>query len=166
MVGNEQNLGMHTPKAKEESCDYTCSVCRSPMSVSKCLAFGPDENGPEAEENAGEDNTGNIHDRSNYSCSVIKTRCGHFFHNQCLLEVKIRKAECPMCRSQLTPVSNPQTVAAAIVTQSLQPSSMRDAIIHASIRARNAVKRSLELQQRREQEEQQAMPVVMSISAQ
>ena len=59
-----------------------------------------------------------------------------------------------MCRSQLTPVSNPATVATAIETQSLQPSSMRDAVIHASIRARNAVKRSLELQRmRREQDE-------------
>ena len=177
MVDSEAVIS--TPKGKGQSkgcdnvCGIICSVCRSPMSVSNCMASGDEDevaDTPEGDENArgvgNRDGGSDSGSGSGDPRSVTKTRCGHFFHKACLLEVKIRKAECPMCRSQLTPVSNPATVATAIETQSLQPSSMRDAVIHASIRARNAVRRSLELQQRNRELEEQQSAYRLLISAQ
>ena len=158
---------------------HCCSVCWSPLSESKVSRLMEDDESPEQ---SPEDEEGVVSPVENTSVemsssasgassgsprSLTKTKCGHLFHKRCLLEVKIRKPECPNCRCALTPVSNPQTVPAALSTQSLQPSSMRDAVVHASIRARNAVKRSLELQRlRREQDEMVALrnsvPVAVS----
>lgn len=33
---------------------------------------------------------------------VVKTRCGHFFHKDCLGDWMRRKDECPMCRQKIT----------------------------------------------------------------
>ena len=87
--------------------------------------------------------------------SVIKTKCGHYFHKRCLLETKMRKANCPNCRAPLTPVTNPITVATAIQREELFSSSISDAVIHASHRGRNAVRLAL-LRQEEEQRRQEA----------
>lgn len=43
-------------------------------------------------------------DIEEYSSTVVRTRCHHVFHRQCLLDAKLRhKSECPCCRSLLTP---------------------------------------------------------------
>lgn len=160
-------LALSTPVKLDNGEQCTCSVCWSPLSHSKVSALLRDEikrdqANPEDEEGVAVctesvDTRVSSGDSGNPR-SLTKTKCGHLFHKGCLLEVKIRKPECPNCRCALTPVSNPQTVPAALEMQSLQPSSMRDAVIHASIRARNAVKRSLELQRmRREQDERAAL---------
>ena len=35
----------------------------------------------------------------------VVTKCQHAFHQSCLEQVKTRKAECPNCRAQLTPIA-------------------------------------------------------------
>ena len=79
---------------------------------------------------------------------VVKTKCGHSFHDACLMQVKVRKAECPYCRTPLTPILNPGAVSVAMENESLPSTTRRDAIIHASIRARNAVLRANEQRMR------------------
>ena len=82
---------------------------------------------------------------------MITTKCGHVFHSSCLLETKIRKPECPMCRTKLTPITNPLLVSSTMEREAedgdnFQATYMRDAVIHASHRGRNAVRASLERQ--------------------
>lgn len=74
---------------------------------------------------------------------ALRTKCGHTFHENCLFETKLRKNECPNCRNLLTPISNPL----AMVCQEIQPTSFRDAVVHRSTTAREAVRRKLALQQ-------------------
>ena len=160
----------------------SCSVCWSPLNMEKCraLLLQDEEDQEDRQQNSssssGSSSSSSTHGAEEESCgcdenssssssstapsssssgggrSVTKTRCGHLFHKRCLLEVKIRKAECPNCRCELTPVSNPQTVPAALEAASLQPSSLRDAVIHAAMRGRNAVRRKMELEERRRAE--------------
>ena len=145
----------------------TCSVCWSPMNAkfignmstpvnsssssssgssgaATCTCVGDTENA--------ENNIENSHANTKKPASVTKTRCGHYFHKRCLLETKLRKPECPMCRAPITPITNPTAVTSGLLMQSeeLFASSMRDAVIHASHRGRNAVRAAM---QRREEQE-------------
>ena len=98
------------------------------------------------------ENNNNANTQPKKPASVTKTRCGHYFHKRCLLETKLRKPECPMCRAPITPITNPTTVNSALLMQSedLFASNMRDAVIHASHRGRNAVRAALQRQEEQE----------------
>ena len=138
-----------TPKQTSYHDCTTCSVCWSPLSrlegrelfggqngeISSDSGVSEDKSG----ENSGENSEENSGEKSR---EVITTKCGHRFHEACLMQVKVRKAECPYCRAPLTPILNPGVVAAAMESESLPSTTRRDAIIHASIRARNAVLRA------------------------
>ena len=138
----------------------TCSVCWSPLSrLESRELFGDqsDEDDTDRVVSRGEDGiNGGLSSCENddkesggrVERKVIKTKCGHSFHEACLMQVKVRKAECPYCRAPLTPILNPGVVASALESESLPSTTRRDAIIHASIRARNAVLRANEQRMR------------------
>jgi hypothetical protein len=46
--------------------------------------------------------------------NVVVTRCGHNFHERCLLRAKERTAACPLCRGLLTPVGIDSYVAVSV----------------------------------------------------
>ena len=143
-----------TPATPQQTSDHdcaTCSVCWSPLSRLECRELFGGQDGEissdcgvsedKSEENSGE-NSGEK------SREISTTKCGHRFHEACLMQVKMRKAECPYCRAPLTPILNPGVVASALESESLPSTTRRDAIIHASIRARNAVLRANEQRMR------------------
>ena len=41
--------------------------------------------------------------------NIIVTKCGHHFHEKCLVLAKERKASCPLCRCALTPLATTLT---------------------------------------------------------
>jgi len=110
----------------------------------------------------------------------VRTRCKHTFHKQCLLDAKLQhKSECPCCRSLLTPpptsaflhYDTARTTTTVSGTSGSTPyfnadmhytSSMagmmavsRNAIVAASSRGRDAVRRSLQLRHLQQQNQQQ-----------
>ena len=102
----------------------SCSICWSPME----LRLPGDAVSPRGSGSAEKPS------------SVTKTKCGHVFHRRCLMESKIRNAQCPNCRAPLTPITNPT----AVITEIGQSDfGIRASIIHASHRARNAVRAAL-----------------------
>ena len=142
--------------------EHHCSVCWSPLCKDAINLF-PDsaESGStpqkDAHEDSGDFETGDGEGESKKEKKqkkereVITTKCGHVFHSSCLLETKIRKPECPMCRAKLTPITNPLLVSSHMTmdsqesdTDNFQATYMRDAVIHASHRGRNAVRLALE----------------------
>ena len=88
--------------------------------------------------------------------STTQTRCGHMFHTKCLMETKLRKPECPNCRCQLTPITDPLYVSSAMQEDpELYNSSLRDAVIHAAHRGRNAVRAAIEAREAAKVREEQ-----------
>ena len=114
----------------------------------------------------------------------IETRCKHVFHKKCLLAAKLQhKSECPCCRNLLTPpptsaflnldtangpIAHDQGLSVvsgqytSYITGAQYPSSMagmqavsRHAIIAASSRGREAVRRSLQQRYQHQQQHQQ-----------
>ena len=116
--------GMKTPIGKQ-----SCSICWSPMEHRLSgHEVSPRRGCGSAEKPA----------------SVTKTKCGHVFHRRCLMESKMRSAQCPNCRAPLTPITNPTAVTTEIERSGFSTSTaIHDAIIHASHRARNAVRAAL-----------------------
>jgi len=150
-----------------------CSICWSPLCKPVTGALFPPhesrESGEESED-YGESKSQSvpsepIEPRSPLANqkSTTQTRCGHIFHTKCLMETKLRKAECPNCRCQLTPITDPLHVSSAMQADpALYTSSLRDAVIHAAHRGRNAVRLALEArlclaeaQRKREEEQEQ-----------
>jgi len=77
-------------------------------------------------------------------CDVVTTRCRHKFHCSCLLQSKLKgKIECPMCRAKLTPPH--QSTIESILGANDGPSQslIRETIIQASRRGREAVRLAL-----------------------
>ena len=170
----ETFIAPETPQ--QQACDcITCSVCWSPLASSSSSEIRElfEDNNAEFSDNSGDNGenyskieiSGGETDPSNYrsatstprtaSKKVTRTKCGHIFHEKCLLETKIRKPECPYCRHPLTPILNPAVVATAMENETLQPTTRRDAIIHASIRARNAVLRANARREREREREKE-----------
>jgi hypothetical protein len=146
---------VETPKRKDHTinCD-NCSICWSPLCKPVTLFTEV-----QAEENIGIKETEDAieepktyTDQENLSDNHIaqkinttQTKCGHTFHTKCLLETKLRKAECPNCRCALTPITDPLHVSTAMYTDpTLFTSSLRDAVIHAAHRGRNAVRAAMQ----------------------
>ena len=157
-----------TPKTPQQVVTHecsTCSVCWSPLSRLECRElFGDqgDEDSTNRVNNCNYDINYDKESRDRPGRKVVKTKCGHSFHDACLMQVKVRKAECPYCRTPLTPILNPGAVSVAMENESLPSTTRRDAIIHASIRARNAVLRANEQRMRAARGESptlQAQPV-------
>jgi hypothetical protein len=98
----------HQQYGRDAGCDQdVCSVCLSPF-AQQCATpqsaakrnlnlddryFG--ETDVESEENL----------LLGHQRLRVVTKCQHAFHQSCLEQVKTRKAECPNCRAQLTPIA-------------------------------------------------------------
>ena len=66
---------------------------------------------------------------------LCETKCKHCFHKKCLDSAKEIKAECPLCRFELTPPEG--------TCKFLAPAAVRSAITGAASRARNAVRAAM-----------------------
>ena len=94
------------------ACDHdVCSVCLSPFaqqcatpkSAAKRNLKLDDQNLSESDVEGSSESEENLllgHQRLR-----VVTKCQHAFHQSCLEQVKTRKAECPNCRAQLTPIA-------------------------------------------------------------
>ena len=68
---------------------------------------------------------------------LVTTRCNHTFHSRCLEQAKSRKAECPNCRTKLTPLVRSL---APVVPSS--PTEMRHHIVTNASRVRGNMERA------------------------
>jgi hypothetical protein len=162
----ERNLEITPAKP----CKENCSICWSPMVINAKSPPSPKQTQTQTQTQTLGDMTpkSTIAERKEKKMrSVTKTKCGHIFHKKCLLETKLRKAECPNCRTQLTPITNPITIHNAMnrdrnrddrvddVQNDLFQANLTDAVIHAAHRGRNAVRAKLLEQERLQQQQQQ-----------
>lgn len=144
-----------TPQKSSPTTEHeVCSICWSPCALDMMASVDEETQGsaiatPERIPDAKNDESKSLTGRKK---KALRTKCGHTFHENCLFETKLRKNECPNCRNSLTPISNPL----AMVCQEIQPASFRDAVIHRSTTAREAVRRKLELQQQQRLQLQQS----------
>lgn len=101
---------------------------------------------------------------SSASRVVVVTRCKHQFHDKCLIGTKQRKAECPYCRTALTPLTSDQQMQVARSPSDRPPprlafmqpgtATMQRHIVQAASRAREAVRLAAV---RREHEQRRAL---------
>ena len=110
-----------------------CAVCLSPLVK--------EERQRDCSADCGSDS---LRDSSN--CDVLgsednkglcETKCKHCFHKKCLDSAKAMKAECPLCRFELTPPEG--------TSKFLAPAAVRSAITSAATRARNAVRAAISM---------------------
>jgi len=147
---------LETPQRKKDllsRCE-NCSICWSPLCKPVALFAQEPAESEEQEESKSQTippavpSTPLINQKT-----TTQTRCGHVFHTTCLMETKLRKPECPNCRCQLTPITDPLHVSNAMQEDpALYTSSLRDAVIHAAHRGRNAVRAAIEAREARKRQ--------------
>ena len=162
-ISEKKNSDLETPQRKGallSRCE-NCSICWSPLCKPVSLFGGAaaPENGEREEQ---EESKTKIMSPTVPSTpmanqkSTTQTRCGHIFHTKCLMETKLRKPECPNCRCQLTPITDPLHVSSAMQEDpELYTSSLRDAVVHAAHRGRNAVRAAMEAREAAKVREEQ-----------
>lgn len=145
-VAATQNVQTPEKNSSLVRAEDLCSVCLSPF-CDPCTGEGTrrfasnlgfedfDGDGDGEGGMVGED-SGNCN-KQGPSGVLVTTRCNHTFHSRCLDQVKSRKAECPNCRTSLTPLVRSL---APIVPSS--PLELRHNIVTNASRVRGTMERA------------------------